>query len=202
MAFYTDTGQRQYYKEAIVDACDFQSAQEVLVGFCVDLESISLQPTAILAGHSDCVSACAISPNGLVTASASYDNTVKLWNIESGECLRTLKGHRFDLLACAFTPDGLSVISGSVDHTLKLWNIDSSECVMTLKGHEESVTTCAATCDGKGILSGSEDKTLRLWDIESHKCVTSFHGHRREIHDSALTKDFLVSASADKTLKL
>jgi len=78
MALYTDAGQREYYKKSMVEAFDFQSARDAIVGFCVDLESISLQPTAVLDGHSDCVSTCAISPNGLITASASYDTTVKL----------------------------------------------------------------------------------------------------------------------------
>ncbi|NCR18128.1 MAG: hypothetical protein GPJ22_12855 [Microcystis aeruginosa LL13-03] len=55
-------------------------------------------------------------------ASGSADNTIKLWNLETGKEIRTLKGHDNLVNSVSFSPDGKTLASGSVDKTIKLWN--------------------------------------------------------------------------------
>merc|ERR1719285_359256 len=69
----------------------------------------------MLDAHDNLVYGCAASPHSSVIASASLDTTVKLWNTDSGECIKVLRGHNFSVNSCNFTPDGLNIISGSCD---------------------------------------------------------------------------------------
>ena len=74
------------------------------------------------------------SPDGTKFASGSDDKTVKLWDVTSGECLKTLEGHSWTVTSVSFSPDGTKVASGSNDNTVKLWDVTSGECLKTLEG--------------------------------------------------------------------
>jgi len=88
-----------------------------------------------------------------------------LWNIKTGECIRTLNGHGDRVLSVSFDGDGL-LASGSRDNEIKLWNIKTGECIRTLNGHGNSVLS--VSFDGEGLLaSGSEDNTIKLWNIKT-----------------------------------
>ena len=73
------------------------------------------------------------SPDGTTLASGSADKTIKLWNANTGECLRTLEGHGDHVRTVAFSPDGAPLASGSDDATIKLWNANTGECLRTLE---------------------------------------------------------------------
>jgi WD40 repeat protein len=65
----------------------------------------------------------AFSPDGSQVASAGRDGTVKVWDVDSGTELRTLRGHRDLVRGVAFSPDGKRLISGSYDGTVKVWDL-------------------------------------------------------------------------------
>ena len=70
-----------------------------------------------MVGHSAGVYSVALSPDGQYLASGSWDNNVKLWRVESGECARTMEGHSYDVHSVSFSPDGQYLASGSCDNT-------------------------------------------------------------------------------------
>src|SRR5438876_127611 len=74
-------------------------------------------------GHSGFVLSVAFSPDGKMLASGSADNTIKLWDVASGQELKTLKGHSGSVYSVAFSADGKTVASGSRDTTIRLWNV-------------------------------------------------------------------------------
>ena len=69
------------------------------------------------------VRSVAFRPDGQILVSSSADGTIKLWDVATGEDLRTLTGHTYDIRSVAFSPDGLTLASGSYDKTIKLWHL-------------------------------------------------------------------------------
>lgn len=173
-----------------------------------------------LTGHDSWVWSVAFSPiplhfsfdkegnsEGYILASGSDDHTVKLWDLRSGECLKTFCGHNSQIWTVAWSPDGKTIASGSEDHTVKLWDVRTGECLRTLEGHSNWVRSVAfrPTLQGKSILaSGSDDQTIKLWDIATGECLQTFHGHTMRVWSIAWSPDGqqLVSGSSDRTLKL
>ena len=84
-------------------------------------EKSRLELVGTLQGHSSGVNSVSFSPDGTKVASGSDDETVKLWDVTSGECLQTLEGHSSDVNSVSFSPDGTKVASGSFDKTIKTW---------------------------------------------------------------------------------
>ena len=95
------------------------------------------------------------------------DYTLKLWDISTGECLRTFRGNKGTVCSVAFSPDGKTALSGSGgdDDTLKLWNVSTGRCLRTFRGHDSIVGSVAISPDGRTALSGSWDGTLKLWQL-------------------------------------
>ena len=122
-----------------------------------------------LVGHSDCIHACAFSPNGEIILSASSDHTLKLWNARTGHEIITLVGHGGPVWSCVFSQDGTRIVSASSDTTLKIWDPVTGCALLTLEGHAERVTKCAFSPDGTIILSGSDDESVKLWDAVTGK---------------------------------
>jgi WD40 repeat protein/post-segregation antitoxin (ccd killing protein) len=145
-----------------------------------------------------------VTPDGRRVVSASEDQTLKVWDLESGRAVATLKGHADWVSACAVTPDGQRVVSASGDKTLKVWDLKSGRVLATMEGHADVVRTCAVTPDGLRVVSASEDKTLKVWGLESGHALATLDGHAGWVNACAVTPDGLrvISASNDKTLKV
>ena len=157
-----------------------------------------------LEGHTRWVTAVDISPDRRRVVSGSRDNTLRVWNLVSGESLHTLEGHEDYVEAVAITPDGRQVVSGSVDKSLRVWDLASGECLRTLEGHTGGVTAVVITPDGRQVVSGSWDNTLRVWDLASGECLRTLEGHKLEVVAVAITPDGrqVISGSLDGTLRV
>lgn len=124
-----------------------------------------------LTGHEGWINSVAISPNGKWAASGSDDQTVKIWDLETGKCRTTLVGHRDIVRSVAITPDGKRILSGSNDQSVRVWDAGSGRKLAELHGHTDVILTVVAFQDNARALSGGVDKTLRLWDLASGKCL-------------------------------
>jgi WD40 repeat protein len=120
-----------------------------------------LQPLATFSDINDWNYALAFSANGRRLVGGREE--VKIWEIETGRLLTSLRGHEAVIMCAAFSPDGRTLATGSVDHSVKLWNLAIQQEVATLKGHEGPVSDVVFSTDGNLLLSASEDKTARLW---------------------------------------
>jgi WD40 repeat protein len=181
------------------------STQEVQKAI-VDLVSKQVYfPTLqTLKGHTDRVTSVAFSPDGKLLASGSWDNTVKLWDVVSGQEVRTLTGHVNHVTNIAFSPDGKLLASGSTDKTVKLWDVASGQEVRTLTSPTDFVTSVAFSPDGKLLASGSWVNTVKLWDVASGQEVRTLTGHTDWVQSVAFSPDgkLLASGSTDKTVML
>jgi WD40 repeat protein len=79
------------------------------------------------------VQSLAFSPNGEILASGSCDQTVKLWNINTGKCEKTIQSHQSWVWSVAFSPDGEMLASGGQDETIQLWDIQTGKCLQLLR---------------------------------------------------------------------
>jgi len=128
-----------------------------------------------LEGHRDGVYSVAYSGDGCTLASASYDDTIKLWDTATGQCRQTLEGHRNSVYSVAFSGDGCTLASASYDHTVKLWDTATGQCRQTLEGHRNSVQSVAFSGDGCTLASASDDHTVKLWDTATGQCRQTLH---------------------------
>jgi len=104
----------------------------------------------------------AFSPDGQRLASASGDQTVKVWDSMTGQETLTLKGHTSAVLSVTFSVDGKWLASGG-DQTVRVWDARTGQETLTLKGHSKSVRSVAFSTDGKRLASASYDQTVKVW---------------------------------------
>ncbi|XP_070709625.1 apoptotic protease-activating factor 1 [Pempheris klunzingeri] len=123
----------------------------------------------VLQGHKEqvrCVSLLSSSTADTRLLSWSFDGTVKMWDIESGEKLQDLEAHRGAILSCHISPDGCLFATTSADKTAKLWNCESWQCIHTLSGHQDCVRSCRFSWDSQSLATGDDNGEIRLWCVK------------------------------------
>ncbi|ETO14146.1 WD-40 repeat protein [Reticulomyxa filosa] len=127
-----------------------------------------------------------IGGNGYTICSGSYDNTIRIWDIETAKQLLVFKGHEHLVRSVKYGPNEVrgnggsnTILSGSRDKSVRLWDIQSGKQIQVFNRHAHTVTCVAYSpfivnnikfgCDSTVICSGSSDKTIRFWDIRSNK---------------------------------
>jgi F-box/WD-40 domain protein MET30 len=148
-------------------------------------------------GHTNGVMCLQFSDHLLATG--SYDSTIKIWDIDTGEEIRTLKGHTSGIRCLQF--DETKLISGSIDRTIKVWNWRTGACISTYTGHSNGVI--GLHFDGSVLASGSADKTVKIWNFED-KSKFTLRGHTDWVNAVRVDAPSrtLLSASDDLTLRL
>jgi F-box and WD-40 domain protein CDC4 len=151
----------------------------------------------VLAGHTHSVRAIAAHQDTLV--SGSYDHSVRVWKISTGETLHSLRGHGQKVYSVVLDHVRRRCISGSMDNTVKIWSLDTGANLYTLEGHT-SLVGLLDLRDGR-LVSAAADSTLRIWDPENGQCKNTLTAHTGAItcfqHDS-----IKVISGSDRTLKM
>src|SRR5205085_884878 len=128
--------------------------------------------------------------------SAWGDNTVKIWDASSGECLQTLAGHSQSVNSVAFSHNSAWLASASTDNTAKIWDTSSGECLQTLEGHSGGVSSVAFSHRPSRLASASFDNTAKIWDASSGECLQTLEGHSGSVAFSHYSATIAVDASA------
>ncbi|CCA71148.1 hypothetical protein PIIN_05083 [Serendipita indica DSM 11827] len=162
---------------------------------------------AALRGHDEAVHAAVFSPDSSQIVSCSADQSIQLWDADTGQPLgEPICEHEDAVVAVAFSPEGSRIVSGSEDWTIRLWDTGSRQPLgEPLRGHEDRVSSVAFSPDGSQIVSGSYDKTIRVWDAETGQSLGEpFRGHEDRVSSVAFSPDGsrAVSGSYDMNIRM
>ncbi|MEZ6053699.1 MAG: c-type cytochrome domain-containing protein [Planctomycetaceae bacterium] len=149
-------------------------------------------------------------PMARCSTTCSYDKSIILWDVASGEQVRTLAGHNGPVYDVAFSPDGQYLVSASADDTCKVWRVADGERLDTLGQPLKEQYTCTFSPDGKTIVAGGADNRIRVWKfISKDRPRINPLLHARFAHEGAVLRvEFttdgrnLVSVAEDRTIKV
>ena len=161
-------------------------------------------------GHRDSLNATALSNDGRLLATASYDRTIVLWNATTGKRLRELKGHNGPVFDVAFDPRGRFLASASGDTTIKLWHLKTGQRLDTLGEPTKDQYAVAVSPDGRYVVGGGVDHRVRAWEVTAdgregtNPIRFSRVAHQSALIDIAFSPDghTLVTSSEDLSVKL
>jgi small GTP-binding protein len=122
---------------------------------------------------------------------------MRLWDVETGRCLRVFEGHKKAVYSVAWSADDRRILSGSDDTTVRLWDVETGRCLRVFEGHTNCVQSVAWSADQGRALSGSDDNTVRVWDVETGSCLYVREGHKVGIRSVAWSADQRHAFSGD-----
>jgi WD40 repeat protein/serine/threonine protein kinase len=157
------------------------------------------------------ITGLAFSPDGKLLAGGSWDETIRLWDAETGRQVARLQGHMSGIDTVAFSPDGQRLASASRDTTVKVWQTRAltNQEALTLKGGANGVWGVAFSPDGKRLASASRSgngRTVKVWDAQTGQDLLTLEGHTRPVWSVAFSPDGKRVASGggmgDSTVKV
>ncbi len=154
--------------------------------------------------HQSWVVTVGFNPKLPLLVSGSLDDTVRVWNWQTGQTLYTLPAHDRGVNCIDLGSGGQVLASCGDDATVKVWNLSDRALLHILKGHLRDVTSVAVGAQGFLLASGSEDRTIRLWTLDRGNLVKTLVGSAGMIKSVAwaLGDSLLISGGSDNTVRL
>jgi WD40 repeat protein len=132
----------------------------------------------VFKGHGSRVNGVAISSDSKRALSASWDASLRLWNLENGGLLKEMSGHDNAIMSVTLSGDGKRALTGSSDRTMRLWDLEAGKEVGAPMLHPNTVWDVVFSPDGKKALSACSDGNARLWDLEAARPLLTLESHK------------------------
>eukprot|EP00474_Spongospora_subterranea_P010054 CRZ10512.1 hypothetical protein [Spongospora subterranea] len=198
------------YNDEILDICCFKGEERAAIATnselirIMDLDSFHAQ---LLGGHTAVVLSLDISPCGKFLLSSSKDNTLRVWSLETMECITTVSGHTHSVNACSWSQKSSAFFcSVSEDHTLKQWGFDGQNVATpsTVVAHDKDINAVAIAPNDKMIATTSQDRTVKIWSAGGLEPLATLKGHKRGVWCAAFSPvdKCLATGSGDRMIKI
>jgi guanine nucleotide-binding protein subunit beta-2-like 1 protein len=165
------------------------------------------EPRRALRGHSHFVEDVVISSDGQFALSGSWDNTLRLWDLQAGTTARRFVGHKKEVTSVAFSADNRQIVSASRDGTLRLWNT-LGECKFTIDDNSHTLWPSSVKFSPNTqkpiVVSAGWDKLVKVWDLSNCKLLHDLAGHEGYLSSVTVSPDGSLCASGgrDQTARL
>lgn len=223
--FHPDSGEPDYLLACVhLERGDGMAAQEVLNGIqepdanreeilaARDLASspaAGIRPLHTFEDPQKSMYCLHMSADGQVALSGYYGRMLKLWDVTTGKCLRSVKGEDHVVDSVYVSDDGRYAVSAGSKY-VRLWDFQTGNNLKTMKEQIDEVRCVCLSSDNRQVLAGyeqghfSSSESLRLWDVESGRCLRILVGHAETVTSVSLSEDgrLALSGSRDKSLKL
>ncbi|MBK9386064.1 MAG: WD40 repeat domain-containing protein [Planctomycetes bacterium] len=155
-------------------------------------------------GHGGPVNSVAVSRDARRVLSGSADETIRLWDVDTGRELQKIQAHSKGVDCVAMSGDGRLGLSVGNDRTLKLWDLERGEKLRDFAYDGEGEDVVALSPDASMALSAGWEGRVRLWDVRTGKPIRVFEGHTNAVNDVTFTPDGrrALSSSDDLTARL
>lgn len=162
-------------------------------------------PIRVVGQHFSNIYSVAFSPDGQTVASGSSDSQAILWDVKTGNKIRTFIGHTSTIWALEFDPKGKYLYTSSWDGTARKWEISTGKELQRFPPNNNfgSMYGLALSPNGKQLLTGVSDSTVRLWDTQTGQLLKTMHGHKGTVYGVAFGPDgrkAVSSGSFDRML--
>lgn len=163
-----------------------------------------VDPLLSLVGHTEHVATVGISPDARHVLSGGWDDTIRLWDANTGAEVRRFEGHTDAVGSAVFSPEGRTMASGSTDGTVRLWDVQNGREIRCLRGHTDAVYRVAFSRDGSLVASAGPDMGIVLWDARTGVGVRRLLGHTDAVGALAFCPKgrWLASGGADRSIRL
>jgi WD40 repeat protein/tRNA A-37 threonylcarbamoyl transferase component Bud32 len=154
-----------------------------------------------ITGHTDRVRSAAFSPDGRRVVTASFDDSARIWDANTGQQIILLSGHTDHLTSASFSSDNRLVVTASVDRTARVWDAQTGHEIVRLTGHAGPVRAAEFSPDARFLVTASFDGTARVWDVATGREILRLVGHTDHVNSAAFSPDGqrIVTASSDGT---
>lgn len=144
-------------------------------GDIIILDAITGIHRSALSGHTDDVTSLAFSSDGKSLVSGSNDETLKLWDVQTGGVIKTFYGHTKNICSVSISPDWTIIASGSWDHTIRLWKVQTGECYCTIeqRGYVDHVRF--SPVDPQHLISASGG-VIQWLDTSGYQIEPTYNG--------------------------
>lgn len=159
-------------------------------------------PRRSLRGHSHFVSDICITSDGSFALSGSWDGALRLWELNTGRCIRQFVSHRKDVITVAISPTNRQILSGGRDRSIKLWNI-LGQCKNTLSGqngHSDWVSCVrfSPIAENNTFVSSGWDRVVKVWNLTDCTLTKDLIGHTAYVNTVTISPDGSLCASGGK----
>lgn len=151
--------------------------------------------------HTGWVLCLTFSTDGQMLISGSDEQTIKLWDINNGQCQQTLFTN---IWTTTLISSHQMLVSGSADKIVMLWDINNGQCLRTLQGHKGWIWSVVLSPEGQTLASCGADRKIKLWNVDTGECLKTLQKHEDIVCSVVFTPDgqTLISGSSDRTVRL